>query len=87
MSRGWVRVDSNSSCCSELVPYAAVEEDCTGGLIIEVFDDLDKLSADVVLLHGCTQSCMANPVEGLLEVYEDMGKVLLVLETFLTEDS
>ena len=30
---------------------------------------------------------MPNPVEGLLEVYEDMVEVLLVLETFLTEDS
>ena len=32
-------------------------------------------------------SCMPNPVEGLLEVYEDMVEVLLVLEIFLTEDS
>ena len=53
----------------------------------ERFDDLDKIGADVVLLHGCPQSCMPNPVEGLLEVYEDMVKVLLVLEIFLTEDS
>ena len=30
---------------------------------------------------------MLNPVEGLLEVYEDMVEVLLVLEIFLTEDS
>ena len=30
---------------------------------------------------------MPNPIEGLLEVYEDMVKVLLVLEIFLTEDS
>ena len=28
---------------------------------------------------------MPNPVEGLPEVYEDMGEVLLVLEIFLTE--
>ena len=60
---------------------------CIGGLIIEVFDDSDKVGADVVLLHGCPQSCMPNPVEGLLEVYEDMVEVLLVLEIFLTEDS
>ena len=40
--------------------------------------------ADVVLLHGCPQSCMPNPVEGLPEVYEDMVEVLLVLERFLT---
>ena len=66
---------------------ATVEEDCTSGLVIEVFDDLDKVGADVVLLHGCPQSCMPNPVEGLLEVYEDIVEVLLVLEIFLKEDS
>ena len=62
---------------------AAVEEDGTSGLVTEVFDDLDMVCADVVLLHGCPQSCMLNPVEGLLEVYEDMVVVLLVLEIFL----
>ena len=61
---------------------AAVEEDCTSGLVVEVFDDSDKVGADVALLHGCQQSCMPNPVEGLLEVYEDMVEVLLVLEMF-----
>ena len=30
---------------------------------------------------------MPNPVEGLLEFYEDMVEVLLVLEILLTEDS
>ena len=30
---------------------------------------------------------MPHSVEGLLEVYEDMVEVLLVLEIFLTEDS
>ena len=47
---------------------------------MEVYDDLDEVCADVVLLHGCLQNCMPNPVEGLLEVYEDMVEVLLVLE-------
>ena len=60
------------NCCSEPVSYAAVEENGTSALVIEVFDDLDKVCADVVLLHSCPQSCMPNPVEGLLEVYEDM---------------
>ena len=75
------------NCCSEPVSYAAVEEDGTSGLVIEVFDDLYQVCTDVVLLHGCPQSCMPNPVEGLLEVYEDMVQVLLVLKIFLTEDS
>ena len=50
---------------------------------MEVFDDLDKVGADVVLLHGFPQSCMPNLVEGLLEVYEDMVEVLLVQDLFL----
>ena len=54
------------------------------GLVTEVFDDSDKVGADVVLLHSCPQSCMPYPVEGLLEVYEDMVEALL--EIFLTED-
>ena len=56
-------------------------------LLLEVFDDWDKVCADVVLFHGCPQTCMPNHVEGLLEVYEDMVEVLLVLKIFLTEDS
>ena len=43
---------------SEPVSYAAVEEDGTSGLVIEVFDDMDKVCADVVLLQVCPQSCM-----------------------------
>ena len=55
----------------------------TSGLVIEVFNDSHTIGADVILLHGCPQSCMPNPVEGLLEVYKDMVEVLLVLEIFL----
>ena len=61
---------------------AAVAKDCTSGLVTEVFDDSDKVGADV-LLHGCPQSCMPNPIEGLLEVYEDMVEALLVLKIFI----
>ena len=78
---------SDSNFSSERVSYAAVEEDYTNGLVIGVFDDWDKVGADVVLLHGCPQSCIPNPVEGLLEVYEDMVEVLLVLEIFLMENA
>ena len=69
------------------ISNAAVEEDCTSGLAIEIFDDPGKVGADAVLLHGCPQSSMPNPVEGLLEACEDMVEVLLVLEIFLPEDS
>ena len=40
--------------------YVSVEEDCTGGLVIEVYDDTDKV-AYLVLFHGCQQICMPNP--------------------------
>ena len=70
-------------CCLEPISYAAVEEDGTCGLVVEVFDDLNKVCANVVLLHGCPQSCMPNSVESILKVYEDMVDVLLVLEIFL----
>ena len=62
-----------------------LKKHCTRCLI-GVFDDSDKVGADV-LLRGCPQSCMPNPVKGFLEVYEDIAEVLLVLEIFLTEDS
>ena len=39
-----------------------------------VFNDSDKVGSDVVRLPGCPQSCVSNPVESLLEVYEYMGK-------------
>ena len=64
-----------------------MEDDGTCGLVIEVFDDSNKVGADVVLLHGCPQSYLQNLAECLLEVYEDMVEVLLVLEIFLTEDA
>ena len=42
----------------------------------------------VLMLYFFTVAHKAacNPVEGLLEVYEDMVEILLVLEIFLTED-
>ena len=73
----------DSNCCSEPVSYVAVEEDGTSGFVKEIFDDLEKVCDEVVLLNGCPQSYMPNPVEGL-EVYEDMVEVLPVLEIFLT---
>ena len=51
--------------------------------LIAGFDDSDKVGADAILLHGCPQSRMPNPIKGLLEVYKDMVEVLMVLEIFL----
>ena len=81
----WVTVDIPVGL--QLLFGTSVEKDCTSGLVVEVFDDSDKVGADVVLLHGCPQSCMQNLLDALFEVYEEMVEVLLVLEIFLTEDS
>ena len=72
---------------SEPATCAAVEGDHSGGLVVEVFDDSDKVGTDILLPYGYLQRSMLNPVKGFLEVYEDMVKVLLVLEIFLTKDS
>ena len=42
------------------------------GVDIKMFDDSDKVGTDVVRFHSCPQNCKPNPVEGLLEVYENM---------------
>ena len=69
----------------EPVPSAAVVENCTSGLPIELFDDSDKAGTDV-LLRGCPQSGMLNPVEDLRKFYEEMVEFSLILEMFYTKD-
>ena len=44
-----VNISVGSNFCSEPVFYAGVEEDYTSGFVIDVFDDSDKVRADVVL--------------------------------------
>ena len=39
-----------------IVQNQSVGEDCSSGLVIEVFDDSDMVGADFVLLHGCPQA-------------------------------
>ena len=48
----------DTNYCSETVFYAAVEEDCASGLVMEVIDDSNKVGAEFIRLHGCQQSCM-----------------------------
>ena len=46
-----------------------------------------RLALRLFFFDSCPQSCVPNPVKGLLEVYDDIVEVLLVLEISLTEDS
>ena len=53
---------SDSKCCSEPVSYAAVEEDCTSGLI-EVFDDSDKEEERANLVERLDKASTAYGME------------------------
>ena len=68
-------------------PILLLKRTALVALLSRFFYDPEKVCADAVRLHGCPQSCMPNSVEGLLEVYEDMVEVLLVLKIFITENS
>ena len=53
-------------CC------AAIEQDYTLGLVIQIFSGSYDAGVDVVFPHGCPQGFVPYHVKGLLEVYEDM---------------
>ena len=78
---------AHSSCGSEPFSDVVVMVDCADHLVVEAFYGSDQVVIDVIQPHGCPQSCMPNSVECPLGVHEDMVKVLLVLQVFLTEYS
>ena len=79
---------SDSNCSSERVSYATSEEDCTGGLVMEVFDDSDKVGTDVVLFFMDALNAACQTLSKVfLTFYEDMVEVLLVLEILFTKES
>ena len=62
----------------ESVSYAVVEEGGISGLVKEVFDDLDKVCADVAFPHGCPQSLESVSYAAV----EEDGTNGLVIEGF-----
>ena len=77
----------NSYCRSKPISYAVVEDYCTGGIVILVFNGSDKLGANAVLPHGSAQGRMPYRIKGLPEIYEDMIQALLMLKVFLAKHS
>ena len=69
---------SNSYCSSEPFSWAAIEQDCTLGLVIQIFN----CSYDA----GVNAGFVPYSVKGLLEIYEDMVEILLMPQVFLAED-
>ena len=50
------------------------------------FNDLYDVGIDVVFTHSYPWGFMPPPVKNLLEIYEDLLVILLMLHTFLAED-
>ena len=64
------------------VAYAAIEHDFILCLVIQIFSD----SYDVVFSQSCPYAFVPYPANGILEVYEDMVKILPMMWVFLAED-
>ena len=67
-----MRVDtlSDSYCSSEPFSCAAIEQDCTLDLVIQIFNGSYDAGVDVVFPYSCPYGFVPYPVKGLLEVYE-----------------
>lgn len=70
---------SYSDCGSEPFSYGVIVVNCTGSLVVEVFYCHDQVGIDVIQPHGSPQSLVPDPVKCLLEVYEYVVEVLLML--------
>ena len=63
---------SDSDCGSELVSHGAIKVDCTSGLVVEVFNDLDQVRINIVKAYS-------RPL-----VFKDVIEVLM-LQILLTQ--
>ena len=75
-----------SICGSEPSSYVIVV-DYAGRLVVEAFHGFDQDGIDVIQPHGCPQGGMPNSCKRLLEVHEEVVKILLVLHVLPTECS
>ena len=64
---------------SEPVSSGPIEVNCTAGLVVKILYDVNDVCVDVVVVHSRPYCRIPHSVERLLEVYEYMIKVLLVL--------
>ena len=64
------------------VSNAAVEEDCTSGLVIEVFMTRIRLVLMLCFFMVAHKAACQTLSKAFSEVYEDMLEVLLALEIF-----
>ena len=63
---------SDSDCGSEPVSYVTIKVDCTSGLVVEVFNDLDPVGVDVIKPHSRPKGFMPYSVKRLFKINKDV---------------
>ena len=77
---------SDSDCGSEPVSYVTSKVDCTSGLVVEIFNDLDQVGVNVLKPHSRpNEGFMPYSVKGLFKISKDVIEVLLMLEVPLAQ--
>ena len=61
---------SDSDCGSEPVSYVTIKVDCTSGLVVEVFNDLDQV-VNVIKPHCRPKGFMPYSVKRLFKINKD----------------
>ena len=65
---------SDSDCSSEPVSYVTIKVDCTSGLVVEVFNDLDQV-VNVIKPHCRPKGFMPYSVKRLFKINKDVVEV------------
>ena len=76
---------SDSDCGSEPVSYVTIKVDCTSGLVVEVFNDLDQVSVDAIKPQSRPKGFTPYSVKRLIKINKDVIEVLLMLEVRLAQ--
>ena len=59
---------SDSDCSTEPFSYVTIKVDCTSGLVVEVFNDLDQVSVDAIKPHSRPKGFMPYSVKRLFKI-------------------
>ena len=67
--------------------YATIKTDCTSGLVVEFFNDLDQVGINVIKPNSRPKGLMPYSVKRLFKINKDAIKVFLMLEVPVTQYS
>ena len=76
---------SDSDYGSEPDSYATIKVDCTCGLVVKVFNDLDQVCVNVIKPHNTPKGFMPYSVKRLFKISQDVIEVLLMLKVPLAQ--